>query len=237
MVSQPATRSQSSAAPSGRTPSVYYQFSDNVRFISILAIVMLHAEMFYRTYPIGGVSWMLQAAVIQLPKFGTICFFLISGFLLGDKLATYSVSDYFKRRFQTTIKPYLFWVCLSLLISAVRPWTGRLVELHSASEFGLYMLDELFFVLFLSNYWFILTFLISLFILLVFRRYLMSYRFGLILFGLTLFYSTNLYFRWILTDHTAAFLGFVFYLWLGVQFNRHQQRLMTLLNTLGMRHG
>ncbi len=67
-------------------------------------------------------------------------------------------------------------------------------------------------------------------ILLLFRKYMYSWAFGLILGILSLFYSVNLYYEWIPTSHTTALVGFVFYLWLGVIFHKYFEHFKNWIN-------
>ncbi|RZK60565.1 MAG: hypothetical protein EOO91_00820 [Pedobacter sp.] len=87
-------------------------------------------------------------------------------------------------------------------------------------------------VIFHSNYWFILNFLICIAILLIFKKYIYRWVFGLILVLMSIFYSINLYYAWIPVEHTTALFGFVFYLWLGIFFNKNFAAVKQLLNKL-----
>jgi peptidoglycan/LPS O-acetylase OafA/YrhL len=59
-------------------------FVDNVRFLSMIGIVAIHSATV--VFVTGNVHPMLIAALLAPQKFGTIGFFLISGFLLGERL-------------------------------------------------------------------------------------------------------------------------------------------------------
>ena len=76
-----------------------------------------------------------------------------------------------------------------------------------------------------SNYWFIINFLVSISILLVFRKYLYSWWLGFILGLFSLFYAINIHLEWVSPKHTTAILGFVFFLWLGAQMRKHMDAM------------
>jgi peptidoglycan/LPS O-acetylase OafA/YrhL len=59
-------------------------FVDNVRFLSMIGIVAIHSATV--VFVTGNVHPMLIAALLAPQKFGTTGFFLISGFLLGERL-------------------------------------------------------------------------------------------------------------------------------------------------------
>jgi hypothetical protein len=199
-----------------------YDFIDNLRFISMICIVMEHASLLLgKTYTHLS-DQIIQVTSLHIWKSGTIVFFLLSGFLLGDKFQTYTSAEYFKRRWGNTFKPWLFWVVVAVALNylnfvivyykfgmndiLLNPWQTFYTQVYN--------------VVFLSSFWFIINFLICIGILLAFRRYINSMVFGGILAALSLFYSVNLYFTWIPTGHTVAIFGFVFYLWLGYQLNQ-----------------
>jgi len=76
-----------------------------------------------------------------------------------------------------------------------------------------------------TSYWFIINFLISISILLIFRRYLYSLYLGAPLLLFTLFYAVNIHYEWIDPRHTTAILGFVFFLWLGAQLRKNWEHV------------
>jgi len=205
------------------TYSKKYDFIDNLRFISMICIVMEHSSLLLgKTYTLLS-DQIIQVTTLHIWKFGTIVFFLLSGFLIGDKFETYTSAEYFKRRWGNTFKPWLFWVTVAVALNYINfaivyfkfgmndillnPWQTFYTQVYN--------------VVFLSSFWFIINFLICIGILLAFRRYINSMVFGGILAVFSLFYSVNLYFNWIPTGHTVAIFGFVFYLWLGYQLNKN----------------
>jgi surface polysaccharide O-acyltransferase-like enzyme len=212
----------------------YYAFIDNARFLSILAIVLIHTQVIY-TYEVSSWSWLVQMVYTQLPKFGTVCFFILSGFLLNDRFATVEMKPYFKKRFEQTMKPYCVWLSVFLLLQAIRPWIGNLrqtVKIDTLADYTSYLLHMGLSAIFASNYWFVLNLFICLIILFAFRRFSNASWFVGLLVGCTLFYTLNVYASWISPFHMTALFGFVFYVWLGMQMNRHQEKLLRTLSAI-----
>ncbi|WP_448702194.1 acyltransferase family protein [Mucilaginibacter sp. AW1-3] len=190
-----------------------YDFIDAIRALAMMCIVADHCfHMGIFIFPIKTVNFWLYITDIQLVKIGTVCFFLLAGFLLGDKFADYSAFDYLRRRFKSTFGPWILW-------SLVFVW----FILHLGPGFDNkwdWILNAFKTCYLFSNYWFIINFLICIGTLLVFKRHLYSLKLGAVLLLITLFYSINIYHEWIFPMHTTAVFGFVFFLWLGAQFNK-----------------
>ncbi|UKT63813.1 acyltransferase family protein [Pedobacter mucosus] len=203
---------------------INYDFIDSLRFIAIITIVLEHSYVwpepkFFTT--LGEQS--IQLFTMQVFKFGTILFYILAGFLIGDKIHTTTSLQYLKRRFDGTFKPWLFWIVIFLLFIY-----GNLLVVHIKGSWSP-MFDKPFYglgtqlydIIVNTSFWFILNFLGSISILLIFRKYLYSWKVGIFLGLCSLFYSLNLYHEWIYSQHTTAILGFVFYLWLGVILHKY----------------
>jgi len=202
-----------------------FDFVDTIRCISMIGIVFEHASVFYGfSYP-GKFDTFIEVSVMQFFKFGTIAFFLIGGFLINHKFQEYTPGQYLKNRFKNTIKPWLFWILVFVLLD----FLDRFVAFSKGSddrivtEFFTYAGERIVNTLFFTSYWFILNFLICISLLLIFKRYLYNIWFGVVLGLVSVFYSFNLYHQWIITQHSTALFGFVFYLWLGVYMNRYYE--------------
>lgn len=147
----------------------------------------------------------------QLMKFGTIAFFLVSGFLMGERIDQCSSRQYFLRRLRNVFIPWCLWYILGcvLKIAASLPPNG-------AGGLTLaYCLSVCEDVALNTAFWFVPNLLIALAIVLVCRRFLNDVRLGLIFLMASLFYGANIYGDWIAVEHTKAVFGFVFFLWLG----------------------
>lgn len=157
---------------------------------------------------------------IQIAKFGTITFFLMAGFLLGDKFAEYTPAEYLARRFKSTFKPWIIWSLVFLTGVMVKAAVIAIRINHDPFNFWPELFHALKIVYLDSNYWFIINFLICIGILLLFKKVLYQWQLGAGLLIFTLFYSVNIYFEWIYPIHTTALFGFVFFLWLGAQLHK-----------------
>jgi hypothetical protein len=197
-------------------PKKNYDFISAIRGIAMMGIVAEHCVTAGNyTYPFGSAKYWVYLTMVQLTKFGTITFFLLAGFLMGDKFTDYSPSQYLRRRISTTFGPWIFWSLLFVAMVVVRMRIGdHYFNIHKI----LAITQEIYLY---SNYWFIINFLISISLLLIFRRYLYSFYLGGIFCLFTLFYSVNIHYEWVSPKHTTAILGFVFFLWLGAQLRKH----------------
>lgn len=211
-----------------------YLFVSNVRFLSMIAVVILHC-IFSLTCDLKlNVSQGVIFGLAQPFKFGTIGFFLISGFLMADKIQGRSSSEYLLRRLHTVFAPWLLWFLAYCAVSIA------LCTLLGQSDFsrGIYahFFGYAYSCLFDTAFWFVPNLLICLGVLLLCRRFLFDFRLGLTLAACSLFYGLNIYYHWIInTAHTRALLGFVFYLWLGAFAAHHASSLMAWVNRVPMR--
>lgn len=200
-----------------------YDFIDAIRAIAMMAIVAEHSIGSYY-FAKGSVIYLAYISFMQLAKFGTVAFFLLAGFLISDKFSDYSPSQYLKRRISTTFGPWVFWslvyVAAMILNMAVKERIYHRGEFTWAN-----IVHNIEIVYLYTNYWFIINFLISITILLIFRRYLYSIYLGICLLAFTLFYTANVHYEWIQPSHTTAILGFVFFLWLGAQLRKYWQQI------------
>lgn len=200
-----------------------YDFIDTMRFIAMIGIVMEHSSPFLELKLVNFEDQLIQTIALQFIKFGTIVFFILAGFLIGDKFNQYTTKEYLGRRLKTTLKPWIFWVSIFIILFYIDQGV-RYVKHFSAPGFVdplAYLADRFHFILVYTSFWFIINFMICITILLLFRKYMYKLWLGLGLGVLSLFYSVNLYYEWIPTGHTTALVGFVFYLWLGVILHKY----------------
>lgn len=202
-------------------PQHNYAFIDSIRCIAIIAIVAQHSvaaggySFFY-----GSDLYWSYLLTMQFTKVGTIIFCLLAGFLIGEKIDEYSPWQYLRRRLKVIFWPWVFWSLLYVLIDILLLLFRKPFAHHPSFNMGRiwHNIEGLYLY---SSYWFVINFMISICILLAFKKYIRSYVFGAILGCFTLFYSVNIYFEWISPNHTRAILGFVFFLWLGVKLNEN----------------
>jgi hypothetical protein len=210
-----------------------FDFVDTIRCLSMIGIVFEHTEVFGNENYVSFYTSLLQVSVLQFFKFATIAFFLIAGFLINHKFTEYTPWQYLRNRFKSTIGPWALWInvlvlidIINLLFIAYFKYNG---ERHMPSPFIDYLFTSYYNVVINTSFWFILNFLICIAILLLFKRFIYSVVFGVILGMASLFYSLNLYHEWIRTPHTTALFGFVFFLWLGAYMNKHIDALFSFI--------
>jgi hypothetical protein len=212
------------STPIQKEEKLNYDFIDSLRFIAIITIVLEHSYIWPEPKFFKDVyEQSIQLFTMQVFKFGTILFYILAGFLIGDKIHTTTSLNYLKRRFDGTFKPWLFWVIIfliliyaNLLVVYIKGSWSPLFE-KPLWGFG----EHIYNIVVNTSFWFILNFLGSISILLIFRKYLYNWKVGVFLGLCSLFYSLNLYHEWIFSQHTTAILGFVFYLWLGVILHKY----------------
>jgi probable poly-beta-1,6-N-acetyl-D-glucosamine export protein len=199
-----------------------YHFADFIRFVAIAAIIFQHSFIVERVilftdFPSTHVYYSLKV----IAKIGSISFFLVSGFLLSSALARYSSKEYLNKRVKNIFKPYVLFVFIYLILDSAGAFFGQ-YTITSLADLPAYVGYKLFNILFFTNYWFIFNYFISVILLLVLRRYLYNKWLGIFLFCCTLFYSVNGYIGLFAPQHTAAFIGFTFFLWLGANIQKQE---------------
>ncbi len=194
--------------------------------MSMLAIVYVHTQAMVVTG--NQLVGHLQTFLLQLFKFGTIGFFLISGFLLGEGLTRGHRSQYFLRRLHAVLLPWLFWGLVWFLVSLSAHMLQYTHATIGSSAF--LVLHEYFrFVFFYSIYWFVPNFFLCLALVLTLYNRLPNRYLGSFFLLCSLLYGINVYPEFVTARHTTALLGFVFYLWLGAFAYTHRERWLPRL--------
>jgi hypothetical protein len=200
---------------------IIYPFVDLIRFISTIGIVFIHTEV---TTPTGDFNIVLHRvnhvayylAFRQLFKFATICYFLIAGFLLADKMAGDTPFNYYIRRLNVIAKPYLFAVLLFFIALLVKEFA------LPAHKFGFgYFFAIIKYIVFYTPFWYIPNYLLCLLVIVCFSKYINSLYFGGFLLLITLGYTYFNVYSPANGSHTTALFGFVFYMWLGVYIKKN----------------
>lgn len=168
-------------------------------------------------------------------KFGTISFFTISGFLLGDKLAEQKPGHYLKRRFDNTFKPYLIALSAYVLITGFKFFEVGKGDHFDIAYFPYQLYAQFLRILFNSAYWFIWVYFISLSVILIFRRYLNTQAFPVIALAVSVFYGINVYLGLVPVKHTTAIFAYVFYLWFGMFLNKNQEYVFKTLSRISVK--
>jgi len=163
--------------------------------------------------------------ISQPLKFGTICFFTISGFLLGKQLkSTQQAFTYYKKRLTAVGIPFL--IAFLLFYTKSIGIYGVILGRFDKSILSLpRLVDQFWHILFATSYWFIFVFLLSLALMLFGWRILGLRAIATLSFFATLFYAVNVYTNWIEPRHTFAFPAFVFYLCLGVWLSKYDDQI------------
>ena len=206
-----------------------FDFVDTIRCISMMGIVWEHSA-YNGPYIHDGFSLkhIVYISLIQLPKFGTIAFFVLAGFLLGSKFTTYSSWEYFKRRLSTIFVPWLIWSLIFITVVLLQLY----IVLKDKFDFGKLFVEKIKMTYLYTNYWFIINFLFCIGLLLIFKKYLYKWWLGGLFLLFSLIYSVNVYFEWFTPAHTTAIFGFVFYLWLGAIANKNWHRIERTVNNI-----
>ncbi|MGI4758441.1 MAG: acyltransferase family protein [Janthinobacterium lividum] len=218
-----------SSAATGAASRPSYLFVDTVRFWSMLGIVALHAIVAIRSSPAEGV---FPSALECLFKYGTIGFFLISGFLLGDRMDVSAPRLYLSRRLKALLAPWIFWFGLYVLYLVVGDLSHQRLNIASASSWLHMIWMDLGLACFSTSFWFVPNLALGMCILLLFSRYLHSVKLGTVLFAVNLIYVANIYGEWFSPQHTSALFAFVSYLWLGSYVARNFSGFSRFLDSL-----
>ena len=183
-------------------------------FIAMLAILALHCVSL-AAEAVNLESTSLSYWIVDGMKFGTLAFFLISGFLLGDRFQTSPRVDYMRRRVEKVFVPWLFWLGLEVVCRVAHDVYGRGLRLSLSwpSVLAVSSITTRFLVG--SSFWFVPNLFLAVTVLLIFRRHLLSKWMGGVLLAVNLLYVVNLYGVWMPAAHTRAWFAYVFYVWLG----------------------
>ncbi len=120
----------------------------------MLSIVVVHSEIAFNLFK--RAHWQLPLAVIAPFKFGTIGFFLISGFLLGERVDRRNPFEYFGRRLKRVFLPWLMWLAVTSAAYALYIFAKGNFEQSTAESlrFAYHVVRRYVWV---SAFWFIRT--------------------------------------------------------------------------------
>lgn len=187
---------------------------NSIRFIAMFGVLFIHSAGSYLKFFVSKENTFgVFSFLISIMKFSTIVFFLISGYLFElNKNKYVDFKTFLIGKYSNLLKPYLtiFLIPICLFFFFSHP------DFHEATFKTVinWYVKTIFDQIFLTNYWFIpvlvLYFMVNFFV---------PYRALKILFpisiAITLFYSINLYFNFVRTEHTLSFLGFLSFFFLG----------------------
>ncbi|MGH9641619.1 MAG: acyltransferase family protein, partial [Terriglobales bacterium] len=122
-------------------------FIDNIRHLAMLAVVLLHcypAALAPHRPPIA-----LQISS-QCAKFATIAFFLVAGYLIGERLDRQNRQSYLRRRISRLGCPWLAWFSIYCGTLAFGHWLCHRPLAHSPT-----FAETILRPLFGSAFWFV----------------------------------------------------------------------------------
>ncbi len=170
----------------------------------MISIVWVHTECLYGKA--SGLTIYIQPVLLQLMKFGTIGFFLISGFLLGEGMTRTNPGRYFYRRLKAVLVPWMVWgfVWFVVAFSCHLIVANPLELLRSSLRV---VVGQYFRMVFTQSvYWFVPNFFVCLALVLGLYRRVPDYVQGAVYLTISLFYGVNVY----LGSHSvAAYVGVV----------------------------
>jgi fucose 4-O-acetylase-like acetyltransferase len=193
----------------------------------MVAIVSVHSISSVLLTPLPWVRWLVESFI----KFGTIDFFIISGFLLGDRFESGSPSTFLRRRLKKIVPPWSVWFLILTVWVLV---AGRLLKHKSGLELVQLVGAGALNTLTSTPFWFVPNLFFSICLLLLVRKSLRKEWLGFSLFLATLFYTLNIYTCWVPSAHTVALCGYVFFIWLGALISRNYQWLLTRLQIVSV---
>ena len=191
----------------------------------MMAIVVLHS---ISSFGVVSNESQLSIAALTPVKFGTIAFFIISGFLLGERVDKTNPVEYFMRRVRRIFLPWAAWFLAASAVFMVAMDRRRFGSLNPPELLKMACASA-WAVLINSPFWFVPNLLFCIAVLLMFRKFLYRPILGAILLAANLVYVINIYTLWFTPQHTQAMFGFVFYLWLGSYAAHEFERLSRFL--------
>lgn len=207
------------------SPRDGHLFVDNIRHLSMLAVVLLHCYP-ATLIPPWGPPLAFQV-FSQCAKFGTIAFFLVAGYLVGERIDQQSRQEYLWRRVSRLGCPWLAWFSIFCATLAFGHWLYHRPLAHVPS-----FTETILGPLFGSAFWFVPNMLFALCVLLILSRHIDDWRWGVVLLTPALFYAINIYGQWVDTRHSTAFTGFVGYLWLGAWAARNWNKVVKAISAV-----
>lgn len=87
---------------------------DNWKGAAVLAVVAIHACNGTEAFPVGSFNWAFGLTLRQVINFAVPMFLAMAGYFSANA-ATMGTDEYFGRRIQRIVLPYLFWTALYLL--------------------------------------------------------------------------------------------------------------------------
>jgi probable poly-beta-1,6-N-acetyl-D-glucosamine export protein len=205
----------------------------DIRFIAMLGVLFVHSTEAFTVHYFDNANhffsgtrndFLFFSVIVNLCKFSTIAFFIISGYLfqLNEEKYSSSFKKFITNKYKKLLKPYLVIFILPIVIYHLI--LKRFLAVDDDITFASSLLNIVKQV-FLSSYWFIPVLLFYFIV-----NFFLPYKYIKYIFlpslAITLFYAFNLYFPLIPTNHTLSFLGFLSFFLLGrISFNTNLNML------------
>ena len=222
--------SQQVAFPSPRPTLI---FIENLRFIASLAIVGGHCLGAVAGLHPGSDRNQLSIMLNCSWRFGTIVFFLISGYLAAGKLEGPGAMAYLRRRAKSLLVPWFAWYTLEFARYFWASWrmdtfSGLSQPLLAGRAASLYFTH-----IFDSVLWFVPHLVAGLVFLALLARFRNGLRLGGALAAISLAFALNCWFRWLpLGNHAQAFMAYTFYIWLGYMAGKRPASFLAWVRSL-----
>ena len=128
-----------------------YSYISLIAAVSCLAVVILHANGCFWSFSTEW-YWKIANVIECLAYFAVPCFFMISGATLMDFRERYSLKQYFLKRIQKTVIPFVFWSFAGLAYQILVAKTVRKADLGV-----LFVYNGIARTSFTGIYWFFVT--------------------------------------------------------------------------------
>ena len=194
----------------------------------MFAIVSMHSAGIFSA--LGAPRPDLVMKIVTPYKFGTIAFFLVSGFLAGDGLYRGDANKYLRRRISRIVPPWSVWFVIQVIGLLVTDLAHRRATFDSVRDLIIFAGVRAWDSLLGTAFWFVPNLVFSLTVLFLFRSYWEDVRFGATLLAINLLYGLNIYANWVATTNAKEIFGFILYLWLGVCAARYRHELDRWVN-------
>lgn len=90
-------------------------YFDELRALAILMVVLCHTCVKYKPFVFESFKLAIPGSLYVLTHIAVPIFFMLSGALLLNR--TYSLGDFFKKRFSRLLYPFIFWVIVAVFVS------------------------------------------------------------------------------------------------------------------------
>lgn len=204
-----------------------------IRFLAIASIVWGHSAFILEKEVLKGHNdQYLQSFLLQSGKIGTILFFLISGFFLAGQINRFNAIGYLRYRLFSLIIPWFIFLSIATFIQTAQTLVVEKTLLATLYNIVIDAKDYYKGGIIHGAYWFIPLSIFSSMVLITLKKHVNKIGLGVFFGAVTFFYGVNLHYSWVSTMHSKAFLGYAFFMWLGVWIKNNLKYVDDLVNKL-----